>query len=40
MENKIILKLGDYIIIKDDGNKIYIRDKKNKIDRKLIKLEK
>ena len=43
MENKIILKVGEYTILKEkikgDDVIIYIRDHVNDIDRKLIKLK-
>jgi len=38
MQDTIILKVGEYTILKQEGNRLYIRDKKHKVKRKLIKL--
>ena len=39
MEDKIILMIEDYTIIKVDGDDLYIFDNKNDVERKLIKID-
>jgi len=38
-DGKIKLMIGDYTIIKEDGDELYIIDHKNNIERKLIKMD-